>query len=494
MTFFTITRAIRSLTFIQFLLIGIIFSLPQQAFTQLQNSRHWLLYAELDGNTNYLNGAVAMHENHVIAARYGSAYIHTNDGNNRWQITHLNRPSVAKNTGFGHSVAIHGNYIIIGAPFDYHKPYYPGEAFIFERNAQQQWQFKARLEAPTVRTRDKFGYSVAITNGHAIVGAPGREGGRAYVYQRDKNGQWILQKTLLPSDALDSDENFGHSVAITSNGTQVVVGNPQRQTSVGAAYIFSKEAQWEQTHKIQAKVLKVDDYFGSSLAISERKLVVGAPQKRLGPGKVYAFVRKPSNEWVQQAILTPPNAQGRDAFGFSVGLSNNNLIVGAINTRFEVSPGFFRRGGAAYIYQNKGDIWRLRDKLLPTNLVPEGEFAQSVAISRDFAVAGYRVATVFRNSANQIITKRSTRSMVEVPQNEIKVFPNPASKILSIQGTFNNRNQAQCSILNQQGQKVMMTTSKVKNGQLTIAIEHLKPGIYFLQVVGMAKTYRFVKQ
>ena len=75
------------------------------------------------------------------------------------------------NDYFGYSVAISGNYAIVGAYLDNDKGNNSGSAYIFERDSSDNWTQKIKLLASDGLYNDYFGYSVAISGNYAIVGA-----------------------------------------------------------------------------------------------------------------------------------------------------------------------------------------------------------------------------------------------------------------------------------------------------------------------------------
>ncbi|OJJ16044.1 hypothetical protein BKI52_35330 [marine bacterium AO1-C] len=501
MNFCTNTRTIRLLTFISLLLAY----QYQQTLAQVPTSRYWQLYDELhpvdDHNPRRLNGAVAMYKNEIIAAKYGTAYVYSLADNGTWQTTAL-EPTGDKNSAYGFAVAIHGNYAIVGAHADYQQEYNPGQAFILERNAKKQWQFKVRLEAPVPKIKDEFGYAVAISDNYAVVGAPGRDGGAAYVYQRNKNGQWGLQKAVLPLDSLHYSERFGHSVAITSSGSQIIVGNPNQNDERGVAYIFTRDNRWQQTYKLLPSDPQRHDSFGWSVTITEQQVLIGAPQMRFRTGKAYIFKRQKLTNWAEQAILSPPDGYPNDFFGYSVAMSERWAVIGAAWAKFEYSPDFLRSGGAAYVFQRKGDIWRLRDKLFPSEFLANGQFGRSVGIANNFIAVGHkgysihqRPIAVFKNSLENTISPQRNRLITtSMVHKEVKVFPNPVIHTLIIQQTLNAPNHMGYSITNQQGKQVITTLGQFQDSQLKIPVKHLKPGVYFLRLTNSPEVYRFVKK
>ena len=119
-------------------------------------------------------------------------------------------------------------------------------------------------------------------------------------------------KKILASDAAASDQ-FGYSIA-TSN-TKIVVGAPYEGTTAsgaGSAYIF--DINGKQFRKIQASDAAANDYFGSAVAISDTRIVVGAyGEDTTGSdaGSAYIF----DIDGNQIAKIQASDAAGGDIFG-----------------------------------------------------------------------------------------------------------------------------------------------------------------------------------
>ena len=131
---------------------------------------------------------------------------------------------------FGWSVSICGDYCVVGAPCDQYDdtdddPYdYAGAAYIFKRDlgGENNWgQLKKLVTSP--RIGGGFGCSVLIDGNYIIVGGAGQ---KAYIYKKDEGGtdNWGEITTLQSTVPLDEDEHFGTSVDISSDF--VIVGAP----------------------------------------------------------------------------------------------------------------------------------------------------------------------------------------------------------------------------------------------------------------------------
>jgi hypothetical protein len=169
-----------------------------------------------------------------IYARFGSVWVlHekiTND-------------DVASFDNFGHSVAISGSYAIIGAYFDdINTNPDQGSARIYKRNGTS-WDLMKKITDATGEGSDLFGYSVAISEDYAIIGAwngnivNGTQHGTANIYLRVGFGWQLLQKVVDPGSL--GQENFGNTTAIEGNTKRFVCGASLYGVSSGKV-VFGK--------------------------------------------------------------------------------------------------------------------------------------------------------------------------------------------------------------------------------------------------------------
>ncbi|MEA1895337.1 MAG: FG-GAP repeat protein, partial [Euryarchaeota archaeon] len=90
---------------------------------------------------------------------------------------------------FGDSVAISGDYVVVGAWFDDDAGNNSGSAYIFKRDGTA-WAQEAKITANDGEARNLFGNSVAISGDYVVVGAwfdddAGNNSGSAYIFKRD---------------------------------------------------------------------------------------------------------------------------------------------------------------------------------------------------------------------------------------------------------------------------------------------------------------------
>ncbi len=201
---------------------------------------------------------------------------------------------------FGESVAVSGGKIAIGATGDNNLETADGSVYVFA-DSGGSYVLQQKLTISNGTNGDIFGCSVAI-EGNTLVGGAREDTpivgqpayGAAYVYEFN-GSTWQSQGKLVASDGAAFDR-FGWSVAV-SNGV-VAVGAREDDTIVGpdagSAYIFTRlGGGWTQRQKLAPTDTFNGDRFGSGVALSFGHLVVGAAEKALtapnGQGAAYYF-------------------------------------------------------------------------------------------------------------------------------------------------------------------------------------------------------------
>ncbi len=259
---------------------------------------------------------------------------------------------------------------------------------------------------------DNFGYSVAISGQYAVVGAPQVSSGKGAAYVFERNGaEWDqLQVLSLGVAGVDNDK-YGWGVDI--DGDTIIVGAPLREVggtdAKGSAYIytlddgsFGNEVELVNSCDFNCgKDPKAPDdldfggeQFGVAVAVNGDIAIVGAYDDKLyddnqssREGSASRFVRA-SGVWPSTGTKTP-GVQKSSAFGRSVAVSGGLAIIGAPS----YTAGGIGGHGAAYRYGTSGIAW---GSATPTPTYVGGGSAyflgSSVAIydgaSKDVAVMG----------------------------------------------------------------------------------------------------------
>lgn len=284
---------------------------------------------------------------------------------------------------FGSSVSMSGdgNTLVVGAPQQNGK----GAAIVFRRS-DGAWDTGKTLGL-LERANDGVGTAVSISNNGKVVaiGAPYQsvsknnvnytKAGRVWVYE-DVAGVWTL-RTLMNASILQNDESFGRSVAVSGDGTDVVVGMPSYdmyseakkavQTDSGRAELFRRSGNtWTFSyHLTDEATILASALVGSSVGFSSdgSTIAVGAPGYATtvaGIGAVVTY-KKVNNGWSRTATLSSnayPSAQAGTALAVSsdgeyiaVGSPGYNTSDGAVQLLKRTDTGY----DVAYAYTDATD-------------------------------------------------------------------------------------------------------------------------------------------
>ncbi len=276
------------------------------------------------------------------------------------------------------SVDVYGNFAFIGAP---RQPTASETGAVYVATRGLTWSVTQKLVAPDAAPGRRFGSSVAMDGSWAVVGSDGA--GAAYAYQL-VGSTWTYRQKLVPNPVTAGDL-FGSSVAIS--GSTLVVGAHGHTGYSGRAFVFKYNGtSWVQTQVLAATDGAAYDFFGFSVGLSNNSLVVGAygDDETAGTnfGSVYAF-RFDGTQWVFQQKLHAPDGASGDNFGESVSVSGSTLVIGA-SRNDQVGS----NAGAAYVFGLNGTQWNFASKLTGSDSAPGDWFGTSVATDGEIVVVG----------------------------------------------------------------------------------------------------------
>ncbi len=339
---------------------------------------------------------------------HGSAYVFTRSGANWTQEAKLTAIDAGANDYFGCSVEIRGDLAVVGSYFDdVNNVGDKGSAYVFARQ-NGTWSQQQKLTAPDGIAGDQFGNSVAIS-GNIVLGgawqAGGSNSGAAYAFTVCEDfGQQQKLVTLNPSQSM----YFGNAIAI--NGNTAVVGANHWSNGRGAAFVFTKLPGnvWLQSQMLTASNGDNGDDFGNAVAVEGDMIVIGAETDNFSGqqlrGSIYVFTRN-GNTWSEEVNFSPSDGQANDWFGSSVAISNGTVLVGA---RYE-EPVLFNNQGSAYVFLRVAPgLWGQQAKLFNVAGLANDSFGWEVALDGDTALIGAPGDTSNKGAAFVYVRNGST--------------------------------------------------------------------------------------
>ena len=396
--------------------------------------------------------------NDTTQNRAGRVHVFVEDNGDWPQQATVVPDIVTSNARFGYSVGVDAaaDLLIGGAPtyLASAPQLQSGAAYIFRRSGTT-WSQDQLLISSDGRSNDLMGWSVAISGDYAVVGAPNFDtvpdgvqfqyanNGQVYVFRYNGNA-WIETQILYASDAYNNQQ-FGMSVAI--DGSRIIVGAPGSlsepmkagQAAKGpnpsgpGAYVFTRTGTtFQETCKVRPLEVGNFDVFGLSVDVERDTFIVGAPQTPsgadegpvLGAGAAYVFAyNSASDDWpLQQKLVSNSQATGH-GFGLSVGVSGETALVG--------SPGYSNdvfQAGLAELFERSGTVWSSGDELLQAAGSADDQFGNACALDGNAAVVGAWLGTnssdAGSNSGAAYVFALSGNT---APPNTIRAFVLPKS-------------------------------------------------------------------
>src|SRR6266536_2085750 len=295
---------------------------------------------------------------------------------------------------------------------------------------------QAYVKASNTGAADEFGFAVALSSdgNTLVVGAPGEASARTgvtagivdettagnaapgagavYVYTR--TGATWTQQAYVKASNTGAGDQFGSSVALSSDGNTLAVGATGEAGDAGAVYVFTRAGTWSPPAFVKASNPGAGDQFGFSVALSGdgNTLAVSATGEDSaltdvrtgivdettagnaapGAGAVYVFTLI-AGTWSQQAYVKASNTGAGDQFGFSVALSSDGvtLAVGAIGEDSsaigidgsQTDSAATTNAGAVYVFTFNGTTWPQQAYIKASNTGAVDLFGGSVSLSGD---------------------------------------------------------------------------------------------------------------
>ena len=269
------------------------------------------------GNGKFVIGAQEDDDASNSIYNSGSVYVYSDAGVYETRIVASDK---ADSDRFGYSVAVGGNKIAVGAP--YNDDGGDGSGCIYTYNLDGTGENK--IVASDDAASDNFGISVAMTGTYIFVGAPGESSGEGAVYRFDLDG--TNQVKIVASDGA-ADDNFGYSVAIDEQNNKIIVGaynDDDNGNNSGSVYVYNLDGTGEVKITAGSSNGAADDNFGTSVDAYNNLIVIGANGDGPG-GSAYLY----QNDGTFVAKIVASDATTGDNFGVQVAVNSTAVFVAA---------------------------------------------------------------------------------------------------------------------------------------------------------------------
>jgi len=310
---------------------------------------------------------------------------------------------------FGRGVSTKGDVMVVGSYGDDTNASNAGAAYVYRFNSTTaSWVYEAQLMPSDPEATAYFGFQTAVDGDVAVVtahyedNAKGTDAGAAYVFRRNTStGVWSQEQKLIPSVGAASDY-FGQTVALVGN--VLLVGAPSADTAngvdAGLVYVYrwkNSIVKWVEETTLVDPDGAASDFAGTGLAFDGTTAVVGCPNEDIssiwdcGAASVWSVS---GTTWTHNQEIKATTTQYYAGFGSSVGVSGNEIVVGA--KAYDATGS--TDGGACYFFSKSGATWSQTGFFPNPDPVNYDYFGAAAAMSGKLAVVGSSADNAFARS------------------------------------------------------------------------------------------------
>ncbi len=345
----------------------------------------------------------------------GAVYVYRRTKDGHWSGTQkITEPVRYKYDRFGWAIAVQGNVLAIGAPYNGYDTansnyiYLSGCVYLFEYDNSGKWVYRSKIIAPNRTVGAVFGWAVDIDDSvMAITASDGylmnNEGpfGVTYIYLKESNGDWKYDTSFTGSN-IGRFDRFGEAIVLKGNKLLVSSADQEIQENgisfrnAGAAYYFEKDQQgkWKEVQKIVASEPDSLSRFSGAMDMSDSFCVIGSYNEKLisgtdtvpGSGAARLF-RRSGDFWEETDVLRMESKNSFQYFGDDVAIRNNVVFIGARN----IGTSFPQTGmGKVFRYElnTSSASWELKQEVLPKGDYPMAHFGGAIACDGQHLIIG----------------------------------------------------------------------------------------------------------
>ena len=265
----------------------------------------------------------------------GTAYFYrTSDGGATWSEETSKAPAgLASGASFGVSTALDGSMAVVSAAFDDVGATNDGSAFVYTTSdGGVSWDEREQLTASDASAENFFGSAIGVSEsaGLIVVGALGHTSfaGAAYVFRTLDSGVTWTETDIVTGTA---GSFFGGTIAIS--GTVMLVGAYSASGNKGEAYAYTTSdggASWTFADTLAASDGAGSDYFAQSVAMDGDYAIIGASGKDSSTGAGYVFsTADGGTTWSEVSKITASVNAFADTLGSSAAIDDGLVVIGA---------------------------------------------------------------------------------------------------------------------------------------------------------------------
>jgi hypothetical protein len=227
---------------------------------------------------------------------------------------------------------------------------------------------------------DSFGRAVALSGDGStmVIGAQGKNGGRgtAYVFER-QTVSWA-QVVEIPDPIGTPGDNFGARVAISEDQSTIVIAANAGASGLPTVYVYNYVPLTNRLTLLQTIQGVGGSIFGLGIAVSATGEYIAISDNSASP-QGFVYVRQNSNcilgsTWALQQILTTQAGSGSQ---IAISADGTVIAIGVASVTVPLNQGI------VYIYTNQNNVWTFKQTVTSNDIAALDFFGSAVSLSSD---------------------------------------------------------------------------------------------------------------
>ena len=326
----------------------------------------------------------------------GSGAVYVFDADTKRQLHKLMPQSAAAHDIFGSAVGIKDGVLVIGASHDNVRGDDSGSAYLFDASTGDELH---KFKADDGHAHALFGYAVAISDGIVAIGAPGDRGAGVQREQLHTMAAGSVYLFDAETHALRGKLHSKNEIAHNSFGIQIALGDGL--IAVGSKHlvqVFDLESL-EHLADIRSESNSASNLFGQSIAIVGEEVLVNATERVRSSYSTGVVLIYNARTGEQTGVLKPSDHTSDNFFGTCMRSCGDLVVIAAPGDRTNG-----HNAGAAYLFEVP--MRKELAKLLPADGVEFMSFSRFAVATTDSLAAV---------SAYDFDTEQGTVYLFDVP-------------------------------------------------------------------------------
>ncbi len=320
-------------------------------------------------------------------------------------------PSADVSYGFGHAVAVDGNWIAVSVP-DHHRigsrDYFGG--IVMYVHDGTNWKIQQVIEGPAFD--EGFGDAIALSGEHLAVWSSDPNGTqKVSMYRLGASNRFQFVNEILATGVTASAQ-FGSVLSLHHD--TLLIGAPLNAGSEGfvTCKVFNRLTElWEDGPAIQSPPVAAGSRYGAAIAQTNETVVIGLPGASSGEGRVAVYTKSPQG-FGSPTLVNRPALMSTNGFGASISIRENQVLIGHDDPN-TIEAQFMSLDGSG--------LQHIQPILIPSR-DPNAQFGTSVAIGAQTLFVGAPMDSMSPNGQEGMVHLYETDIRFTVPECEMDMI------------------------------------------------------------------------